>query len=424
MAETADFVVVGGGIVGLATACRLQAVEPGARILLIEKEQAVALHQSGRNSGVIHAGVYYTPGSHKARFCRAGKQATRAFCDEHGIGYEICGKLIVATDEAELPALDRLYRRAVENGIEIDPVSAADAHRMEPNIRLAGALLSPTTGIVDFAAVARRMADLFTGRGGVLRTGLSVSGGSETAGGLRIDTDAGRIEAGRAVFCAGLHADRMARAFGAPVDFRIVPFRGEYFRIANQPPDLVRRLIYPVPDPARPFLGVHLTRKLDGGFTVGPNAVLARAREGYAGGTSARDLADTLGWPGFWRLVARNAASAADELAASASRRLYLRKVQRYCPRVRLGDLKPYRPGIRAQAVARDGRLIDDFLFVQTDRTLHVCNAPSPAATSAIPIAAHIVARLLGQDSSAEGMTGKNAPPDHSPNHRSPSRVS
>jgi L-2-hydroxyglutarate oxidase len=422
MADTADFVVVGGGIVGLATACRLQAEVPRARVVLIEKEASVALHQSGRNSGVIHAGVYYTPGSHKARFCRDGKAATRAFCDEHAIPYEICGKLIVAADAAELPALDRLHRRAVENGIEVVPVTADEARRMEPNITVAGALLSPTTGIVDYAAIARRMAALFTDRGGVLRTGLRVTGGAETAAGLRIDTDAGPVQAGAAVFCAGLQADRMARAFGAPVDFRIIPFRGEYFRIANQPPDLVRRLIYPVPDPARPFLGVHLTRKLDGGFTVGPNAVLARAREGYGGETSARDLAETLGWPGFWRLVARNAASAGDELAASALRRLYLRKVRRYCPRVRLEDLTPYRPGIRAQAVARDGRLIDDFLFVGTGRTLHVCIAPSPAATAAIPIAAHVVARLLGQGNSAEGITGKNAPPDHSPNHFTPSR--
>lgn len=395
MGERFDFVVVGGGIVGLATARRLQAVQPGARIALIEKEAEVALHQSGRNSGVIHAGVYYTPGSHKARFCRLGVAATRAYCDAHGLRYEICGKLIVAVDEDEAARLGRLQDRAVQNGIQIEPLTGDEARRLEPAIRSVAALLSPSTGIVDYAAIARHMAGTFKADGGVLMTGRRVTGGAEGAA-VRLDTDRGPVEAAKAVICAGLHADRMAQAFGADVQFRIVPFRGEYFRIQNQPADLVRHLIYPVPDPERPFLGVHLTRKMDGGFTVGPNAVLALAREGYRRSeVSLRDLASSLGYPGFWRLVARNASSAVDELAASTLRRLYLRKVQRYCDRIGLADLAPYRPGIRAQAVAPDGRLIDDFLFAETRHTLHVCNAPSPAATSAIPIAEHIVDRLL-----------------------------
>lgn len=395
MGERFDFAVVGGGIVGLATARRLQAVQPGARIALIEKEAEVALHQSGRNSGVIHAGVYYTPGSHKARFCRLGVASTRAYCDAHGLRYEICGKLIVAVDEDEAARLGRLHDRAVQNGIQIEPLTGDEARRLEPAIRSVAALLSPTTGIVDYAAIARHMAGAFAADGGVLMTGRRVTGGAEGAA-VRLDTDRGPVEAAKAVICAGLHADRMAQAFGADVQFRIVPFRGEYFRILNQPADLVRHLIYPVPDPERPFLGVHLTRKMDGGFTVGPNAVLALAREGYRRSqVSLRDLASSLGYPGFWRLVARNASSAADELAASTLRRLYLRKVQRYCDRIGLDDLAPYRPGIRAQAVAPDGRLIDDFLFAETRHTLHVCNAPSPAATSAIPIAEHIVERLL-----------------------------
>ncbi|MFN3938304.1 MAG: L-2-hydroxyglutarate oxidase [Gemmobacter sp.] len=396
MAETFDFALVGGGIVGLATALRLQTLNPRARIVLFEKEAGVALHQTGRNSGVIHAGVNYAPGSGKARFCREGKAAMRAFCDEHGIPHETCGKLIVAADPGELPRMAALEARARENGIEIERLSAEEARRLEPNVTAAGALLSPTTGIVDFATVARRMAELFVGAGGVLRTSVRITGGAETGGAVRLDTVRGAVEAGHVAICAGLQADRMIAAFGGRADFRIVPFRGEYFRILNQPPDLVRHLIYPVPDPARPFLGVHLTRKMDGGFTVGPNAVLALAREGYGrGGVSARDLGDALGWPGFWRLVARNAGAAANELAASVSRRRYLATVRRYCPRIRLEDLAPYRPGIRAQAVARDGRLIDDFLFVRTGRVLHVCNAPSPAATAAIPIAAHVVETLL-----------------------------
>ena len=395
MSGSVDFVVAGGGIVGLATARRLQAVAPGARVVLVEKEAAVALHQSGRNSGVIHAGVYYAPDSHKARFCRAGVVATRGYCDENGLAYEVCGKLIVATDEGEAGRLDALRKRAEANGIAIEPLAGPEARRLEPNIRAEAALLSPTTGIVDFAGIARDMADRFTAAGGELRLGERVTGGREDASGVTITTETGSIVAGKAVICAGLMADRMARAFGAEVDFRIVPFRGEYYRIVNQPADLVRHLIYPVPDPERPFLGVHLTRKMDGGFTVGPNAVLAGAREGYGKcDLSPRDLIDSLSYPGFWRLMARNAGAAMSELSASALKALYLRRVQRYCARVQLADLAPYRPGIRAQAVARDGRMIDDFLFVETRHTLHVCNAPSPAATSAIPIAAHIVARL------------------------------
>lgn len=397
MADMFDVVIVGGGIVGLATALRVQAVQPKASIALIEKEDAVALHQSGRNSGVIHAGVYYTPGSKKALFCRAGVAATRAYCDEHAIPYQTCGKLIVAVDEAEAGRLANLHARATQNGIQIEPLTGVEARALEPNIKAEAALLSPTTGIVDYAVIARHMAGRFTAAGGVLMVGRRVTGGEESESGLRIDTDEGPILAGKAVFCAGLMADRMARAFGADVTFRIIPFRGEYFRILNQPDDLVRHLIYPVPDPERPFLGVHLTRKLDGGFTVGPNAVLAMAREGYARtDISPRDLASSLGYPGFWRLVARNARSVVDELGASFSKASYLKKVHRYCERIRLEDLAPYKPGIRAQAVGPDGRLIDDFLFAQTRHTLHVCNAPSPAATSAIPIAAHIVDRLIG----------------------------
>lgn len=394
-ATTADFAVLGAGIVGLATALRLQELHPAARILVIEKEETPARHQTGRNSGVIHAGVYYAPGSLKARFCREGVAATRAFCAEHGIATQTCGKLIVAAEEDELPRMATLESRARQNGIEIERLTADESRRLEPNITTAGALLSPSTGIVDYGAMALKMAELFVARGGRLMTGARVTGGSDGVA-VRIDTTQGAIEAGRAVICAGLHADRMARLFGAEADFRIVPFRGEYYRIVNQPPDLVSRLIYPVPDPARPFLGVHLTKKLSGGFTVGPNAVLALAREGYdRPAFDLRDATDSLLWPGFWRLVARNARAALDEGAASLSRRLYLRKVQRYCPRVQLADLAPWRPGIRAQAVAPDGRLIDDFLFAQGRHTLHVCNAPSPAATSAIPIAAHVVDRLM-----------------------------
>lgn len=396
-AETTDFALIGGGIVGLATALDLQSRHPSAKITLLEKEAQPALHQTGRNSGVIHAGVYYAPGSLKARFCALGVAATNAFCAEHSIPTQNCGKLIVATDESELPRMAALESRARANGIRIERLTGEEARKLEPNISASGALLSPSTGIVDFAEVARKMALVFTSRGGTLQTATQVIGGDETAQGVTLQTNRSIISAGKAVFCAGLQADRMATRFGAQVDFRIVPFRGDYFAIKNQPADLVQHLIYPIPDPERPFLGVHLTRKMNGGFTVGPSAVLAGAREGYARtSVNLADLAASLSYPGFWKLLAKNAASATDELGSALSRKRYLKKVQRYCARIELADLAPYKSGIRAQAVARDGRIIDDFLFVDSRHSLHVCNAPSPAATSAIPIAAHIADRLLG----------------------------
>lgn len=395
---TADLVIVGGGIVGLATGQEMQRRQPGAKVLIVEKEQTVALHQTGRNSGVIHAGVDHPPNSLKARFCREGAAATRAFCDAHGLAHDTCGKLIVATDEDEVPRMEALFQRAQANGIAIERLSGAEARAREPAIAAIAALWSPATGIVDYAQVARTMAQLFADQGGQVMLGARVLSGHESASGVQLHTTSGEISAAKVVVCAGLQADRMARAMGLPVDFRIIPFRGEYFRLLNQPEDLVKSLIYPVPDPERPFLGVHLTRKMGGGFTVGPNAVLAGKREGYAKtDVSARDLADSLSWPGFWKMLARNARPAAGELAASALRGLYLKKVQRYCPQIRADDLAPYRAGVRAQAVARDGRLIDDFLFLESDHMLHVCNAPSPAATAAMPIAAHIADRLLGQ---------------------------
>lgn len=396
-----DFVIVGGGIVGLATALEVQRRMPRAACLLLEKEADVAQHQTGRNSGVIHAGVYYAPGSLKARFCRDGKVAMKDFCTEHDIPFELCGKLIVATDEAEAEKLSALAARARANEIPIEPVSGTEAARLEPRIRSVAALLSPSTGIVDYGVVARTMAALFESRGGEIRRGVAVTGGEERADDLILQTTQGPISTGRAVFCGGLMSDRLARQFGAEVEFRVVPFRGEYFRIVNQPPDLVRHLIYPVPDPERPFLGVHLTRKMDGGFTVGPNAVLAFKREGYKRTDfSLGDFAGSVTYPGFWRLLRRNFRSAMSELAGSASKNLYLRKVQKYCPQIRLEDLVPYRSGVRAQAVAPDGAIIDDFLFVDGRNSLHVCNAPSPAATSALPIAAHIADRVLTRNAS------------------------
>ena len=395
MADTTDILIIGGGIIGMATALELQTRDPSARVTVLEKEPVPAVHQSGRNSGVIHAGVYYVPGSMKARFCREGAKATEAFCTEHGIRFERLGKLIVAVSEAEVVAMENLGKRARQNGIVIEDVDQSSLRAMEPRINGVAALFSPATGITDFKRVTEVMSSLFVSRGGAARYGERAVSGQETAAHMSVTTDKGVIEANRVVTCAGLHSDRLIRAFGQEPGYRVVPFRGEYFRLMNQPDDLVRHLIYPVPDPERPFLGVHLTRKIAGGFTVGPNAVLAFKREGYKlKQVSVGDTAETLTYPGFWRMLMQNAGSVVSELEASASKRTYLKRVQKYCSRIKLSDLTSYPAGVRAQAIAPDGKIIDDFLFIQSERCLHVGNAPSPAATSAIPIAHRIAEQL------------------------------
>lgn len=395
MTDVTDILILGGGIIGMATALELQSRDSAAKITVLEKEAAPAVHQSGHNSGVIHAGVYYAPGSMKARFCRAGVHATEAFCTEHGVPFDKIGKLIVATSEAEMTRLSALGLRARSNGIEIQDVDEAALRRMEPHINGRAALFSPSTGITDYKQMTAVMADLFAQRGGRIRYGEQVVAGQETSSHVAVTTAKGEIQAGRVVTCAGLHSDRVIRAFAQDPGYRVVPFRGEFFRLLNQPDDLVRHLIYPVPDPERPFLGVHLTRKIAGGFTVGPNAVLAFKREGYKlTDFSAKDLAETFGYAGFWRMLARNSGSAMSELTASMSKRAYLKRIHKYCSHIQLKDLAPYPAGVRAQAVAPDGTIIDDFLFVRSARCLHVGNAPSPAATAAFPIAEHIASAL------------------------------
>jgi len=399
MTDIVDILIVGAGIVGIATALEMQTREPNARITVIEKEANPAAHQSGHNSGVIHAGVYYKPGSMKAKFCRDGVTATIDFCTEHGIPVKQCGKLIVATDAAELTRLQNLGTRARENGILIEDVDQAQLSRMEPNINGVAALYSPTTGITDYKQVTEVMAKLFTTRGGVIRYNEPVIRGRETDSLVTITTNRGTIEADRVFTCTGLHSDRTIRAFGQDPGYQVVPFRGEYFQLLNQPDDLVNHLIYPVPDPERPFLGIHLTRKIHGGFTVGPNAVLAFKREGYnLTDFSMKDVAGTLGFSGFWKMLAQNAGPAVSELVGSMSRRTYLTRIHKYCSNIKLTDLAPYPAGVRAQAVAPDGKIIDDFLFVQTPRCLHVGNAPSPAATSAIPIATYVANQFSAAD--------------------------
>jgi L-2-hydroxyglutarate oxidase len=390
-----DYCVIGGGIVGLATARQLLATHPGASLVLLEKESELAVHQTGHNSGVIHSGIYYAPGSLKAQLCRAGARATKDFAAAHGIPVEVCGKLLVATDLAEKARMDALYERSKQNGIDVQRLDAAELQLREPHIRGLGALLVPATGIVDYRAISSAMADEIRAAGGVIERGVEVTGIAETSDLVTVIAGERRFEAGRLVVCGGLQADRLARMAGARTDFQIVPFRGEYYRLPPGRSDLIQHLIYPIPDPELPFLGVHLTRTIDGGVTVGPNAVLGFAREGYRKGSFRRhDVATYLRFPGMWRVARANVRTGARELRNSVFKRGYLRECRKYCPSLTLDDLQPEPAGIRAQAVLRDGTLVHDFLFAETPRTLHVCNAPSPAATSAIPIAEMITARL------------------------------
>ncbi|MCF1742337.1 L-2-hydroxyglutarate oxidase [Paradevosia shaoguanensis] len=390
-----DYCVIGGGIVGLAVARQLLETHRGAGILVLEKEDGPGRHQTGHNSGVIHAGVYYKPGSLKAELCRAGAKATKAYCTEKGIAFETRGKLIVASTAQEEIAMKALHANARANGIEIETLDGAELREREPAIRGVAALLVPETGIVDYKAVCNAMADDIRRLGGTIYFGTTADRVEESQGEVTVTGRGVSFRARYLVACAGLQSDRLARRAGLEVAHRIVPFRGEYYDVAQGKRGLVHHLIYPVPDPALPFLGIHLTPTIDGRLTLGPNAVLGRAREGYRRtAVSARDVADYAAFPGFWKLATENWRSGLSEFGNSIFKRRYLEACRKYCPDLELEDLVPVEAGIRAQAVMRDGSMVHDFLFVESPRMLHVCNAPSPAATSAIPIAHMIVERL------------------------------
>lgn len=391
-----DFIVLGGGIVGLATARELLAARPGSSLLLLEKEAAVACHQTGRNSGVIHAGIYYAPGSLKADFCRRGAAATKEFCREHAINYEVCGKLLVATSNLELQRMNQLEERARLNGIAVERLDAAALKEREPNIAGKGALLVRETGIVDYSAVCRAMKGEVERSGGTIRLGQEVTRISETSSYVEIVAGGEGLRGRRLVACAGLQSDRLARLAGLKVKHRIVPFRGEYFRLPTGRAGIIRSLIYPIPDPDLPFLGIHLTRMMDGSITVGPNAVLGLAREDYRKlAVNLRDVVDMASFPGFWKVMIKHFRSGLQEWRNSLLPRVYLEACRKYCPDLTLADLLPHPAGIRAQAVTAKGELVHDFLFLASERMLHICNAPSPAATSAIPIARMIADRCL-----------------------------
>jgi L-2-hydroxyglutarate oxidase len=388
-----DFAIVGGGIVGLAVARELTRSYPRASVCVLEREAEVGTHQTGHNSGVIHAGVYYTPGSLKARLCVEGARELYEYCDDHGISSEACGKVILATETRELDRLEELERRGKANGVPgLRHIDAKGIEALEPHARGIAGLHSPSTGIVDFPAVARAYAKDVLEAGGAVATGCGVEGVEVRSAGLRLPHARGATEAGHAIFCAGAWADRLAVAAGADPDPRIVPFRGAYLRLKPGRGDLVRSLIYPVPDPSLPFLGVHLTRHIDGDVLIGPTAFLAGARDAYELSKVRReDVLDTLAWPGSWRMFGNWWRTGLTELRHATQRSAFVRAAARYVPELQPDDVEPAFAGVRAQALARDGRLVDDFVFSATERALHVRNAPSPAATSSLAIARHVV---------------------------------
>lgn len=398
-----DVLVIGGGIVGLSTAYALTRAAPGTRVAVLEKEPGPARHQTGRNSGVIHSGVYYRPGSLKARYAVSGAAEMVKFCAEYDIPHAVTGKLIVATTREELPRLHALVQRGRENGIAVRELSGAQIAEHEPEVDGLAAIHVGTTGICDFTAVARRLAQAAEAAGAEIRYGARVVRVDRRPDrGVAVLTAGGDVVRGRVlVNCAGLHCDEIARRTGDEPGARIVPFRGEYYELAR--PELVRGLVYPVPDPAFPFLGVHLTRGIDGGVHVGPNAVPALAREGYDWRTvRPRELGATLAWPGSWQLARRHWRYGTGELHRSLSRQAFTRAVRRLLPAVREDDLVPAAAGVRAQAVLRDGTLADDFLIQETARTVHVLNAPSPAATASLPIGREVARRARAALETAE----------------------
>jgi L-2-hydroxyglutarate oxidase len=391
--QSYDIAIIGGGIIGLATAMRLTQEFPKHRVVVVEKEAEVARHQTGHNSGVIHAGIYYAPGSQKANWCYSGSKLLRQFCDEHGIKYEMCGKLIVATSEAELPRLEELYKRGAANGVEgLQMIDQGRLRELEPHTAGIKAIYSPNTGIIDYTKVAQAYATEMREGGGDLMTGAQVRKIVHKDSRLYLETTKGEIAARRVINCAGLHADRVARMMGVDMGVRIIPFRGEYFSIRPDRAHLVRSLIYPVPDPRFPFLGVHFTRRINGSVEAGPNAVLAFAREGYKKTSfSPSHVAGLLTYSGFWRMSAKYWKTGFQEQYRSMRKRVFLRSLQTLLPEIRMEDLADPGAGVRAQVVNRKGQLLQDFSIAESKDAIHVLNAPSPGATSSLNISRYIV---------------------------------
>lgn len=401
-----DTAVIGGGIVGLATAVRVLATMPGTRLIVLEAEADVGLHQSGHNSGVLHSGVYYRPGSLKAVTCRTGKRMMEEFCAEHGVPTDRCGKVIVATTAGELEALQRIEQRAAANGVDCQRIDSDGLRALEPAAAGIAALHVPEAGIVDYRQVCLAMRRLLERSGGRVETGARVDRIEVAAQGVELNTTAGLVRSEWLVNCAGLRSDRVLRLAGGQPSARIVPFRGEYYDLVPSSHHLCRNLIYPVPDPAFPFLGVHFTRMIGGGVECGPNAVLALSREGYRWrDLSPTDLAETLAFDGFRRLAVKHWRMGVGEIWRSVSKAAFVAALQRLIPAIRASDLQPGRSGVRAQAVSSSGELMDDFVVERTSRAIHVLNAPSPAATASLAIGQHVVDLLRRYQTESDELT-------------------
>ncbi|MBX3379450.1 MAG: L-2-hydroxyglutarate oxidase [Phycisphaeraceae bacterium] len=393
-----DVLVIGGGIVGLATACTIIKRNPAARVIVLEKEPRVAAHQTGHNSGVIHSGIYYKPGSLKALNCRRGKDLLESFCNEHRVPFEICGKVIVAVDESERPGLHRIFDRGQANGVRCEMISAARLHELEPAVRGVAGIHVPETGIISYTAVCNAMVRIIEQQGSRVITSARATAVNRVNDVFEVQSKAGVFAARAIVNCAGLHSDRVTSMTGARPDVKIVPFRGEYFALRDDAKGLCRNLIYPVPDPNFPFLGVHFTRMIDGKVECGPNAVLAFAREGYSKSSiNLRDLAETLSYPAFWKIARKYWRTGAGEFHRSFSKHAFVSALQRLIPDVAIEHLQPAPAGVRAQALSRDGILLDDFSIEQRPGLVNICNAPSPAATSSLSIAEYVVDALEHQ---------------------------
>jgi (S)-2-hydroxyglutarate dehydrogenase len=393
-----DFAVVGGGIVGLSTGMALFKRFPNAKVAIIEKESVVAEHQTGHNSGVIHSGIYYKPNSFKARFARQGSKSMTEFCQTHGIDHDICGKVIVATKQEELPLLENLYKRGLQNELDIQKIGVGELKEIEPHVNGLGAIRVPQAGIVNYRQVSEKFAEIIQKHGGEIHLNTKVEKIHEEVDQVVIETNQGTFRASMVINCAGLHSDRVASATGYKTDMKILPFRGEYFKLVPEKRYLVNHLIYPVPNPKFPFLGVHFTRMISGEVDAGPNAVLSFKREGYKKTDfNAKDLMESLTFPGLWKMAGKFAKEGLDEYVRSFSKKQFTKSLQELIPEIQEDDLIPAPSGVRAQAIRSDGNMVDDFHIIMGKRSIHVCNAPSPAATASIEIGKEVVNRIPEQ---------------------------
>jgi L-2-hydroxyglutarate oxidase len=393
-----DFIIVGGGIVGLSTSMALGERYPKARILVLEKENQVAFHQTGNNSGVIHSGIYYKPGSFKAKFSRQGCRSMVQFCQEHDIDHEVCGKVIVATSSQQLPRLENLYQRGLENGLDVKKITSEEVKEKEPHVSSVAGIWVASTGIVNYKQVCQKYAEIIQQQGGEIKFNTKVNKIVASGQNQVLETNNGSYETRFVINCAGLYSDRVAKLGKVNPQAKIVPFRGEYYELTPEKRHLVKGLIYPVPNPDFPFLGVHFTRMIDGTVHAGPNAVLSLKREGYKKTDfNLRDFAEVMSYPGFWKLAAKHSDEGIKEIIRSFSKAAFVKNLQQLIPEIRSEDVVPTHAGVRAQALMNDGKLVDDFLIVKGQNSVHVCNAPSPAATSSIEIGKAVVSEIPEQ---------------------------